>query len=139
MPLGFQVDPSCRLKISKPSASSSPSSAPSPYRTGTPTVTPTMIVITLEPSTTSPTSKACPPYDEDRALSGCGDPTIDATLLPSSGPEVGGTVIQITNIKYCLNEGVNVYYRFESRVVAGICVNDSTIECISPPNNGVFN
>ena len=84
-----------------------------------------------------PGCKACSLYEEDRATSGCCNPAIDATMLPFSGPGVGGTVIQITNTKYCLNEGVNIYCRFESGVVAGVRVNDSTIECVSPPSNGV--
>jgi len=84
-----------------------------------------------------PGCKACSLYEEGRTTSGCGNPAIDATMLPFSGPGVGGTVIQITNTKYCLNEGVNVYCRFESGVVAGVRVNDSTIECVSPPSNGV--
>lgn len=51
-----------------------------------------------------------------------------------SGPEVGGSVIQITNTAYCLNPGVNTYCRFgNDQAVLGVRVDDNTIECVSPP------
>ena len=67
---------------------------------------------------------------------GCGDDTVNATLSPFFGSELGGTVTQLTNLKTCLGTGDNVYCRFDNTVVSGIRVDESTIECISPPSNG---
>ena len=94
-----------------------------------------------------PTSESCPPYDDDRYKERCGSyPEYDddyirnEVLSTSTGPEVGGTVIEITEIQQCLKKGSNVYCRFQGDfsdvVVQGTRIKYDTFQCISPPSNG---
>ena len=61
-------------------------------------------------------------------------------MPPLSGPEVGGTEIKNANIKQCLDDDVNVCCGFRSydhfAVVVGERLNEFTISCIHPPDNG---
>ena len=74
--------------------------------------------------------------DSNTQLPGCGDSSIDKTLSPSFGSEMGGVTVQITVIETCLDEGINVYCRFNYTVVDSIRLSESIIECVSPPSNG---
>jgi len=142
-----------RSPTSKPSRNPSryPTSKPSRYPTSKPSRNPTSKPSTkpsvIHPSTSpsikpspNPTSKRCPPYIDDRVLSGCGGSEINETISPSSGTTAGGTVIEITNIKYCLTSDVGIYCRFKNdnyvEVIAGIRVDKATIECVSPLSGG---
>ena len=67
--------------------------------------------------------------------SGCGSLILEPVARPSFGPQVGGTVLHIQNLPFCLSVET-IYCRFtagERNVVeTGFLVQDDTAECVVP-------